>query len=153
MSIPQVHILPVDKPITVLGKIFQGDYAKSKDYVFQIQQELLKEEVSFIPYKVMGVYYDNPQEKKPEELRSFQGVFLSDEDVKIPEGFEKVSLKGRYLYTKVKGDPMKAIFDGYGALFSYIQQNKSSLKTPAGYQVSTFENGEMTTEIYMELDN
>ncbi|MEQ8425380.1 MAG: hypothetical protein RIA63_11770, partial [Cyclobacteriaceae bacterium] len=90
--------------------------------------------------------------KKPETLRSFQGVFLSKPDQAADHSLIKLSLKGNYLYTQVSGDPLKSIFDGYGAMFKYIEQHKVKLKSNTGYQISTFENGIVTTEIYMELE-
>lgn len=151
MSIPQVHIISITRPITATGKIFQGDYAQAPKYISQIQQELEREGVSFLPNKVMGVYYDNPQETKTEDLKSFQGVFTGDEKHKAGSSLTSLSLSGNYLYVKVSGDPLKSIYEGYGALFAYIQENNIILKSPAGYQVSTFENEVITTEIYMEL--
>jgi hypothetical protein len=46
---------------------------------------------------------------------------------------------------------MKSIYDGYGALFTHIQQNNIKLESPTGYQISTFENGTVITEIYMKM--
>ena len=42
---------------------------------------------------------------------------------------------------------MKAIYEGYDALFNYIAENNVKLKSPAGYQVSTIDNGNIVTEI------
>jgi DNA gyrase inhibitor GyrI len=138
-------------PITAVGKVFIGDYAKSQQYVMELHDLLNQKSIPFITNKVMGVYYDNPQEKKPEDLKSFQGVFLNNPTQEVEPSLSKLSLKGNYLYTKVSGDPIKSIFDGYGALFKHIQENKVSLKSSTGYQVSTFENGAISTEIYMEI--
>jgi hypothetical protein len=152
MNTPEVKSIVLEKPLTAAGKIFTGDYAKSPDYINEVKRGLEKAGISFDQYKVMGVYYDNPQEKKAEELKSFQGVFLQNGNTEVPSSFEKLNLKGNVLYVRMTGgDIMKAIYDGYGALFNHIQKNALTLKSNAGYQVTTFENGTMTTEIYMEL--
>lgn len=151
MSSPQVITINLTKPITVIGKMFHGDYAKSYQYVTEVKDTLAKSSVHFIQNKVMGVYYDNPSEKKPEELKSFQAVFVRDPNSVIPDSLEKLQLIGNYIYVKITGDIMKAIHEGYGALFKYIAENRINLKSAAGYQVTTLENEEITTEIYMEI--
>jgi hypothetical protein len=62
----------------------------------------------------------------------------------------EMSISGSCLYIKVSGDPVKSIYEGYSAIFNYIRENNIVLKSTAGYQVSTFENGIITTEIYMQ---
>jgi DNA gyrase inhibitor GyrI len=151
MASIKVEEVNIKEPLVVVGKMFQGDYAKSQQYITEVQQLLVDAAVQFLPNKVMGVYYDNPNEKKAEELKSFQGLFVSAPNVNLPKGVQKLELKGDYIYVKATGDIMKAIHEGYGALFNYISENKITLKSPAGYQVSTFSNDTMVTEIYMEL--
>ncbi|CAN5644561.1 hypothetical protein BH11BAC1_BH11BAC1_09710 [soil metagenome] len=152
MSTSQVTTINLHEQLKVIGKTFIGDYSKSSQYIMEIQKELSDAGIPFIQTKVMGVYYDNPNEKKAEELKSFQGVFVTDPNAKIPASLTQLSLKGNYLYVKATGEIMNAIYEGYGALFIYIAEKAITLKSPAGYQVSTFENDEMTTEIYMELN-
>jgi DNA gyrase inhibitor GyrI len=151
MDAVKVKTVTLDGPLTVVGKIFTGDYANSPAYITEVQKELEAQFIPFVPYTVIGVYYDNPQTTPAAGLKSFQGVFVQDEGAKINNPLTRMLLQGNYLHVKVTGEPMKAIYDGYGALFSYIQANNVTLKSPAGYQVSTFENGSITTEIYMEL--
>ena len=151
MSKPEVQEVELIDPINVVGKHFKGDYAKSFEYITEVQNDLKNEGVGFIPNKVFGIYYDNPQDTKPEELRSFQAVFPENGFDETASSLTLIELTGKFLYTKVKGEPMKALMEGYGALFTYIQNQAVALKSNAGYQVSTFENGEMTTEIYMEI--
>ena len=151
MTTPFVNTVTLNKPLVAAGKIFKGDYSNAQHYITDVQNELKEASVDFTPNKILGIYYDNPQNKKAEELTSFQGVFLQHANLKLPQGFNKIILSGNFLYVKVKGEPMKAIYEGYGALFSYIEKKNVQLKSPAGYQVSTFENGEITTEIYLEL--
>src|SRR6478672_8805946 len=103
MQDPEVKEIIVSPPIEAIGKIFIGDYAKSPQYVTELHDLLNNKSIPFILNKVMGVYYDNPSEKKSEDLRSFQGVFLIHENDYCDRSFTKVSLKGRYLYTKVGG--------------------------------------------------
>jgi hypothetical protein len=85
-------------------------------------------------------------------LRSFQGVFVTNQDENVPASLEKFELKGNYIFYKAGGDVQKAIQEGYSELFAYIANNKVSLKSSAGYQVITFNNGEFITEIYMETN-
>jgi len=151
MDAVKVTTVVLEKPLTVVGKMFTGDYANSPAYVTEVQKELETQFIPFVPYKVMGVYYDNPQTTPAAELKSFQGVFVQDEGANINEPLTRLSLQGNYLYVRATGEPMKAIYEGYGALFSYIQAKSLTLESPAGYQVSTFENGGITTEIYMEI--
>lgn len=153
MTNSEVKEIDLSTPISAVGRLFIGDYAKSQEYIMELHDLLNKKAIPFIPNKVMGVYYDNPQEKRPEELKSFHGVFLTNStgNDTIAPSITNLSLRGRYLYIKVSGDPMKSIYEGYGALFNYIQNQKINLKSNTGYQVSTFENGVITTEIYMGL--
>lgn len=151
MSKIEVKHIEVNEPITIVGKYFTGDYSKSIDHIGEVQKELARENSTFIPNKVFGIYYDNPQHIKPDELRSFQGVFPNGDFDEGATSLTVLSFHGQFLYTKVTGDPMKALMDGYGALFSHIQENGVRLKSNAGYQACTFNNGEITTEIYMEI--
>ena len=135
----------------ILGKSFIGDYAKSQQYVMEVQEELSRENIQYIPYKVVGIYFDNPAEKLSDTLRSFHGVFPQGEQSVENSSLEKKEFSGRFLYVQLKGDPSKVIYEGYGAIFDYLQQNKMQLRSNAGYQVSTFLNGVITTEIYLEI--
>ena len=151
MSKPHVQTVELKDPIKVVGKHFKGDYGKSIQYIEEVQHDLKNEGIAFIPNKVFGIYYDNPQDTPPDELRSFQAVFTENDFNETESSLTHVELKGKYLYKKVTGDPMNALMEGYGALFNHIQNQTLVLKSNTGYQVSTFDNGAMTTEIYMEL--
>jgi DNA gyrase inhibitor GyrI len=146
-----VKSINLNTPLTAVGKSFTGDYAKSPQFVKEVQEILSGTYTPFIQNKVLGVYYDNPEKTKSEELRCFQGVFLEDERDKFDPSLSKLTLSGNYLYTKVSGDPSKIIYEGYNAIFRHIQENGIALKSSAGYQVSTFENDVITIEIYMEV--
>lgn len=151
MAAPLVSVVSITEPIKMIGKTFTGDYGKSQQYVTEIQEIARRENISFIPHRVVGIYYDNPQEKAPNALRSFHGVFAEDEQSVENSSLEKKEFSGRFLYVQLKGDPSKVIYEGYGALFNHLQQNEMRLRSNAGYQISTFENGEITTEIYLEI--
>ena len=146
-----VKIVDLETPIKAVGKTFIGDYAKSPRYITDVQEALAKTSTAFIPNKAMGVYYDNPENTKPEELKCFQGVFLQNDADKFDPSLSKFILRGNYLYTKVTGDPSKIIYEGYNAIFAHIQQSGIALKSNAGIQISTFENNALTIEIYMEI--
>jgi DNA gyrase inhibitor GyrI len=151
MENPQVKEIEIDTAIVAVGKSFIGDYAASPKYASEVKSILAAAPLPFIPNKVLGVYYDNPENTPVENLKCFQGFFLENENDFIPPALSKLTLKGKYLYIKVSGDPTKIIFDGYNAIFGHIQENGIALKSSAGYQVSTFENNVVTIEIYMEV--
>jgi DNA gyrase inhibitor GyrI len=151
MSKPEVQTVDLKNPIKVVGKHFKGDYNKSIQYIEEVQHDLKKRGIAFIQNKVFGIYYDNPQNTTTEELRSFQAVFPENDFDEMESSLTLVELKGKFLYTKVTGEPMDALMEGYGALFNHIQNQAVTLKSNTGYQISTFDNGSMTTEIYMEL--
>lgn len=146
-----VKTINLISPITAVGKIFTGDYARSPLFIMEVQSALAKASTPFIPNKALGVYYDNPEKTKTEELKCFQGVFLQSETGNIDPSLSKLSLKGSYLYTRVTGEPSKIVYEGYNAIFSHIQEHGIALKSNSGFQVSTFENNEITIEIYMEV--
>ena len=151
MSKPEVQTVEVIDPIRVIGKYFKGDYAKSIQFIGEVQEDLRKEGVAFIANKVFGIYYDNPQNTIPEELRSFQAVFPENGFNQAKSAWTRFELKGKYIYTKVIGEPMNALMEGYEALFGHIQNQAVALKSLTGYQILTFDNGTITTEIYMEV--
>jgi DNA gyrase inhibitor GyrI len=152
MSKPEVRIVELNEPIIVIGKHFKGDYSKSIEFITEVQKELADEGITFIPNKVFGIYYDNPQDTKADDLKSFQGVLPAKEFDQTSISLTTLEIDGKFIYTKVFGDPMNALMEGYGALFSHIQSENVQLKSNTGYQISTFENGELSTEIYMETN-
>lgn len=151
MSTPNVTTTEIKQPVIVLGKHFMGDYMLSQQYIMEVQDTLRKEGIDFIPFKVLGAFYDNPGQTPTAELRSFHAVFPQDSTQVDASSLERFELKGRFLQTVVTGDPVNSIMNGYNALFNYIHQNGIQLKSPAGFQISTFENGVITTEILMEI--
>ena len=108
---PRVNTLILNNPFTVAGKLFKGDYSKSKEYIDQVKSELENGGVLYEQFKVLGVYYDNPHEKKAHELRSFQGAFLCDPRAEIPDSLEKLSLEGNFLHGKLCVEQMKSIYE------------------------------------------
>ena len=146
-----VKTINLDSTVIAVGKTFTGDYAKSPQFITEVQNILSKTSTAFVPNKALGVYYDNPEKKKAEELKCFQGVFLENGADKFDSSLYKLTLKGNYLYTKVAGDTSKIIYDGYNAIFSHIQEHGIALKSHSGFQISTFENNMLTIEIYMEV--
>lgn len=153
MQKPEVTEINIQSPIRAFGKTFTGDYAQAPVWISELQSKLKEKNIPFLENRVMGIYFDNPMEKKPEELKSFHGIFLKTND-EVPENFlSEMTLSGRYLCTTVSGDPVKSIYEGYGALFNYIEKNGIVLESNTGYQVSSFENGLITTEIYMKMAN
>jgi len=150
-EISNINTIGIDVPILLLGKHFTGDYSNSQNYVTEVQDLLKTEGIEHVPFKVMGVFYDNPQEKKVDELRSFHAVYPIDPVASEKSSLEKFLLHGNFLQVKIKGDPSKTIFEGYGALFSHIKEHNVQLKSNACYQIMSLENGQITTEILMKL--
>lgn len=146
-----VRTVTLSSPIVAVGKMFTGDYVKSPQYVSEVQEILSATFTPFIPNKALGVYYDNPEKTKAEELKCFQGVFLQDNGDNFDPSLSKLTLKGNYLYTKVTGDPAKIVYEGYNAIFRHIQEHGIALKSHSGFQVSTFENNQLSIEFYMEI--
>ncbi|WP_413666802.1 hypothetical protein ACEN9X_19980 [Mucilaginibacter sp. Mucisp86] len=146
-----VQIIEVNNPIKLIGKIFTGSYAEASSYVTAVQNELTAAQIAFIPFKICGIYYDDPQVTPAAEQRSFQGVVSEGNADLSSTSLSAMDMAGTFLYTKVTGDPMKAIMKGYGDLFTYIKEHQIQLKSNAGYQILTFTEGEVTTEIYMEI--
>ncbi|HYF30146.1 MAG TPA: GyrI-like domain-containing protein [Chitinophagaceae bacterium] len=151
MNTSPVTPINIKEPIVVLGKHFTGDYSRTQQFIIEVQNILKSENIDFIPYKVLGIYYDNPGEKSPDELRSFHAVFPVPGAAVERSSLEKFELEGGFLQVKVIGDPFKTIMNGYNAMFAYIREHQVQLKSAAGYQVSTFENGEIHTEILMQV--
>lgn len=151
MENPPVKVVRLEPAITAAGKTFIGDYSASPKYAAEVQNLLTAASIPFIPNKVLGVYFDNPETTPAEDQRCFQGFLLENESRVIDPPLSSLSLAGKYLYTKVSGDPGKIIFEGYNAIFSHIRERGVVLKSNAGYQVSTFENNMVTVEIYMEI--
>jgi effector-binding domain-containing protein len=145
------HEINLPAPIKAYGKVFTGDYAKAVHYIREIQAALNKRSIPFIANKVMGVYYDNPEQTKAEDLRSFHGVFIVNNDREAEITLAPLEFSGKCLYIKVTGDPMRSIYEGYNVLFGYIKKNNVQLESNTGYQISSFEDGVIVTEIYMKI--
>jgi hypothetical protein len=146
-----VKVIEVKNPIRVIGKVFTGSYAGASSYVTAVQNELTAAQIPFIPYKICGIYYDDPQVTPAAEQRSFQGVVSEGNTDLSATSLTAIDMAGLFLYTKVTGDPMQAVMKGYGDLFAYIQAHQTKLKSNAGYQILTFTEGQVVTEIYMEI--
>jgi DNA gyrase inhibitor GyrI len=149
----EVEEIALITPIKVIGKVFYGDYGKAYEYIQSVQAELDQHSIRWKKNKVFGLFYDNPNEKKADDLKSFQGVFVEESENQLPSEipFMTLEVKGKFLYTKVSGS-IESIYKGYEALFMHIATNNIQLKSNAGYQVSTFDGNIMLTEIYMELN-
>jgi DNA gyrase inhibitor GyrI len=146
-----VQVIEVKNPIRVIGKIFTGSYAGASSYVTAVQNELTVAQIPFIPYKICGIYYDDPQATPAAGQRSFQGAVSEGNADLSATSLTAIDIAGLFLYTKVTGDPMQSIMKGYGDLFAYIKAHQTQLKSSAGYQILTFTEGQVITEIYMEI--
>ncbi len=128
MENPPVQVVQVEPAITAVGKTFMGDYSASPKYASEVQNLLSAASIPFIPNKVIGVYYDNPETTPAEELRCFQGFLVENEPPFIDPPLSRLALAGKYLYTKVTGDPAKIIFDGYRRIIRPHSGKGSCLK-------------------------
>lgn len=146
-----VQVIALNDPVKLIGKVFTGSYANALSYVTAVQNELTSAEIPFIPYKICGIYYDDPEVTPAAEQRSFQGVVTEGNDDLSGTSLTAMDMAGVFLYTKITGDPMQAIMKGYNDLFAYIQAHQTKLKSNAGYQVLTFSQGLITTELYMQI--
>lgn len=151
MAAPTVSVVEIKTPIIAFGKHFVGDYGQSQQYTMEVLDKLTKDGIEFQPNKVFGVYYDDPMSIKPEETRSFHAFFPESHTSQVPDGLEKFSFSGKYLKVEVQGDPHQSIMLGYEALFRHIKEQNFQLASNAGFQITSFDNGVMTTEIYMQL--
>lgn len=151
MASPAVSIVEISSPILAIGKHFTGSYDNSQKYTMEVLELLTKSGIEFTPNKVFGIYYDDPIAVKPEDTRSFHGFFPDSSSAPIPQGLENYSFKGKFLKTSLEGDPDDVIMQGYEALFKYIKEQKIELASDAGFQITSFENGKMNTEIYMQV--
>jgi effector-binding domain-containing protein len=152
-NLPKVKRITLEKQIVAVCKEFFGPYEKAPEYVTEMKNYLSRAGIPYKPHEVLGVYFDNPQEKKPEELRSFQGVVVEKEVEVKPPYFVYTMKKGtEYLYTKVKGNPMEVIPAGYMAIFNYMGLHKIKAGTSGGHQYVTMEEGMVAFEIFLEID-
>jgi DNA gyrase inhibitor GyrI len=150
-DLPEVKRITLDQDIIAVCKEFIGPYEKVKEYVTEVQNYTQAAQIPAKPYHAFGIYFDDPNTKKPEELRSFQGVIVGKEAEVKPPFFVYKMKKGReYLYTKVYGDAM--IPAGYMALFNYMGLQKIKAGSSGGHQVVTLEEGKLTLEIYLEVE-
>jgi DNA gyrase inhibitor GyrI len=147
--VQRVH-LNGEQAISATGMEFTGDYSQSPQYVSDLQKYLTERGIDYYPFKVLGVYYDDPQVTPLDKLRSFQGLFLTDERGIDIGGLQTLTLKGEFILVRVEGD-FSSLLAGYHALFEYAKQHGLQFDSPAGYQISSFVNGKIETDIYMQL--
>ena len=150
-DLPQMKRLTLDHDIVAVCKEFIGPYEKVREYVTEVQNYVQSEHIPAKPYHAFGIYFDDPNTKKPEELRSLQGVILEKEAaVKSPFFIYKMKKGKEYLYTKVYGDAM--IPAAYMALFNHMGLQKIKAGSSGGHQVVTLEDGKLVLEIYLEIE-
>ena len=150
-ELPEVKRLVLEHDIIAACKEFFGPYENVKEYVTEVKEYLTQAHIPSKPFHAFGIYFDDHRTKKPEELRSFQGVILEKETQVEPPYFIYQMKQGKeYLYTKVVGDAM--IVPGYMALFNHMGLQKIKAGASGGHQVVTMEDGKVVFEIYLEID-
>ena len=65
--------------ITAWGRVFTGAYEATPQFVESLVREFDAIPLGYEPSRVLAVYYDNPEEVAPAELRCFQGLFVADD--------------------------------------------------------------------------
>jgi beta-lactamase regulating signal transducer with metallopeptidase domain/DNA gyrase inhibitor GyrI len=141
-DLPEVKQVRLDKDIIAICKEFRGPYADAPKYVTEVQNYLNEQKIAYLPYSVLGIYFDDPNQPKPEGHRSYQGVLVEKETAITPPNFVYKMKKGdEYLYTKVVGKPEEVIPAGYMALFNYMGVKKIQAGSTGGHQVVTMEDG------------
>ena len=148
---PTVERITLQQEIVSVCREFFGPYENVKEYVTEVESYLRKNNIPFPPYNVFGVYFDDPSQKKPEEMRSFQGVVVEKPVTVAAPYFIYRMKRGDYLHTKVGGNPAESIPGAYGALFQYMGTNKIMAGASGGHQHVTMENGQVMFEIYLEI--
>ena len=150
-NLPEVKRVTVEEEVITVSKEFFGPYEKVRDYVNEVKNHLATQNIPSIPYKVLGVYFDDPRQKKPEELRSIQGVAVEKEvEVQAPYFIYKLK-RGEYLYTKVSGNDAEVIPAAYMALFQYMGEHKIQAGATGGHQLVTMEDGKVVFEISLAI--
>ncbi len=81
-------------PLTFAYAEHKGDYSKIGPVMDQVYQDLLKDGLE--TYKGIGVYFDDPQMVKKEDLRSYGGSVIEENDI---EKFNKVKDKYKSMTT------------------------------------------------------
>jgi hypothetical protein len=147
IDVQEIHL---SEPITFVGKIFYGDYTKSHLYIQEVQAELDKHAIAWKKNSVFGIFYDDPREMQGSELKSFHGVFADSVPLLSATELTTITLSGKFVYAKAIGS-IDSIYEAYQAIFDFLGDKNLQLKSSVGYQVSTFDQGVITTEIYMEL--
>ncbi|TAF34265.1 MAG: hypothetical protein EAZ67_04495 [Cytophagales bacterium] len=143
------QIITLEKPILGVCKHVKGDYVRSQHYVQEIQRQLIAFNIPFIPMAVVGVYFDDPRQTPPDEQKSLQGVLVETLPNALPEGFEALSMDGKFLHISTS-DPQKLGL-AYHKIIEYAIENNLQLASPHGKQIATFANNNFLIDIYFEL--
>ncbi len=152
-DLPEVKRIALDRDIIAVCKEFFGSYHKVTEYVTEVENYMKAAQIPFKPYHAFGIYFDDYNTKKPEELRSFQGIIVDKEpETKAPYFVYKMKKGSAYLYTKVAGNPEEMIPAGYMALFNHMGLQKIKAGASGGHQVVTMEDGKVVFEIYLEIE-
>ncbi len=152
-DLPEVKQVRLEKDLVAICKEFRGPYAEAPKYVTEMKNYCDEQKIAYRPQHVLGVYFDDPNQPKPEGHRSYQGVVVDDEaEVKPPYFVYKMKMGDEYLYTKVIGKPEEVIPAGYMALFNYMGLKKIQAGSTGGHQVVTMEDGKVVFEIYLKVD-
>ncbi|MBU1077398.1 MAG: GyrI-like domain-containing protein [Spirochaetes bacterium] len=119
-------------PYQLVYERYTGDYKETGKVMDKIYYAL-KKDMKVETFKGFGIYYDDPREKKKEELKSDVGIILEKKDYKkIPLIKKKYSVKKISKVKSIVAEfPFRtefSVFIGimkvYPVLQSYILQNK-----------------------------
>lgn len=152
-DLPKVEKITFDEDVITVCREFRGPFENSQQNTMQVTEYADKAGIAYEPYFAIGVYWGDPANDKPEELRSYHGVKVKSAPKVEPPHFVYTMKKGtEYLHTQVKGDPAKTIPAGYVALFNYMGLNNIRAGASGGHQLMRMEDGEMIIDIYLEIE-
>jgi len=149
-ALPEVERITLSKEIVAVCREFFGPYEQAPAYVTDVEKYLEAQKIPSLPFNAFGVYFDDPSQKRPEELRSYQGVLVEKEvEVKPPYFVYKMKQK-EYLHTTAS--PQEALPAGYLALFNYMGLHHIRAGSTGGHQHVTMKDGQVVFDIYLEID-
>lgn len=133
----------------LLGKEVVGPYHMVNKYIEEV--EAFSKEQNIACPKSFGMYYDDPQKKDPEDLKSFVGCVL-DEPVSIDnENFISKTLKIEKAYMATfEGSPALGPLKVYPDAKEWFERNK--LVFPYALEIYLIRDSSFKTEFIFPID-
>lgn len=131
-----------DGGYVLAGLEFKGPYSEAGTHMDEVEQQLKKQGI--FSERGFGVYYDNPENVKPENCRSFLGVILEKNDVSKAPILKSVGLK---LDSVPVGNSLQVSFPIRNS-FSYMIGPKKAYPALSRYLKEKNYEPDLTMEIY-----